>query len=857
MAERQTIKEYLIKLGFNVDKTSEQRTQQAIDGTKKSLEGLKTISTVLKTVIASQVVKTVVSFTKSLYEQEEAVAETAKAMRKSTEDARAYNTVLAAMGKTADEIKKSKSLTKTYSEMEALAKSMALPEAKTGVGILKEMSNSFLKLKIIGSYALQWLYHSMQEVALGPLQRFKNLIDELGETLKKNLPNWSGGFAKVVEVILRLASAFARGVVDVIKILDRVPGPIKAIGLALAALWAIMKAGPMGKAALVISGILLLLDDFYTYLEGGESLFGDFWGGLLNWVHMVEPVVSAFMDGLSTAIEWLSQGISWVLDQIGPDGVAILAGFTAAIVALNAALNGNPIGLIITAIMGLITSIGWLVENWDMLAQKTTEVWNIITEFVGGAVETIRQAAIDTVNGFVETVGSIVNAIGEALMSFDQWFYDHIVAPFEGLPDALGAAIGDIGGWFTTNVWNPITQVFSDVGGFFTGVASDIWDGFTGGLSSRVEEVKGTVTGFFSNIWDGVLNFFGIHSPSTLASDASGNVMEGFSQGAEDKQASAGERLRSVFSGIWDAAKSVWDSVTGWLGNLFGWTSEDESAKNEAASNAEAAAGEVSGAVQEAFSGVEASIADPITSGVSTSTEALTELQTASETTVGNIQTAFTGLDLFIAGIFKAAQEQSVEAYNPTVMQMDSIKLLIKSKFSSLASDFQKVFQQAAKSTKSAYSPIAPWFAQQVAKIKASLNSIPRKITVSVSATGAYSEGGVIDREMTARIGEGNRREYVIPVTKPARAIPLMKAAMKDLGMDVDSANYANQMLGGSPTSNKAPSYTHGSSGASTFKVDAHSTFNVYGSDAQSTANAIEHKQNQHVRNLKGVFVSV
>ena len=122
------------------------------------------------------------------------------------------------------------------------------------------------------------------------------------------------------------------------------------------------------------------------------------------------------------------------------------------------------------------------------------------------------------------TTNETLTTIGTTISGFVNSAWEGITSFFES------AGIAE---WFTKNVWDKITGVFSGVKEWFTTMAGDIWDGLTGGLESTVENVKTKVTGFFENVWGGVLNFFGIKSPSTLAASAGKNLLDGFSKGAE------------------------------------------------------------------------------------------------------------------------------------------------------------------------------------------------------------------------------------------------------------------------------------------------------------------------------------
>ena len=66
------------------------------------------------------------------------------------------------------------------------------------------------------------------------------------------------------------------------------PKEFKVSVLAIAGLWSILKANPFTLIMLAIASVLLMLDDFYTYIDGGESKFEGLW----EWV-------TKLYDGLS------------------------------------------------------------------------------------------------------------------------------------------------------------------------------------------------------------------------------------------------------------------------------------------------------------------------------------------------------------------------------------------------------------------------------------------------------------------------------------------------------------------------------------------------------------------------------
>lgn len=58
-----------------------------------------------------------------------------------------------------------------------------------------------------------------------------------------------------------------------------------------------------------------------------------------------------------------------------------------------------------------------------------------------------------------------------------------------------------------------------------------------------------------------------------------------------------------------------------------------------------------------------------------------------------------------------------------------------------------------------------------------------------IGVGGSYANGGMITKHQIAEIGEGNKAEMVIPLTKRNRAVQLIEQAMKYVGMDTSNTN--------------------------------------------------------------------
>lgn len=127
----------------------------------------------------------------------------------------------------------------------------------------------------------------------------------------------------------------------------------------------------------------------------------------------------------------------------------------------NAALNANPLTLLVVAIAAVVAGIVWFFTQ----TETGKNIWN----------------------GFVEVLSSTISSIG-------QWF--------KGLWDGIVSIFSGVAGWFGgifQGALNAITGIFGRLGGFFGGVWNSI-TGMFGRLGSFVGDaiggaVKGAVNG--------------------------------------------------------------------------------------------------------------------------------------------------------------------------------------------------------------------------------------------------------------------------------------------------------------------------------------------------------------------------
>ena len=220
-----------------------------------------------------------------------------------------------------------------------------------------------------------------------------------------------------------------------------------------------------------------------------------------NWQSMVSKLLndSGAMSGIAAVIKLIADNLNLVVPIVAGFAVAVAAA-VAPTLALNVALLANPFGIVavaIGAVIGLIAQFGDEIDvfgdGWSNLSDVIQAVWQIITETIGEAVDTVKSwfgeltawvdesvggwsAVFERVMGLISsTIGAYVNvyintfatgwmlikeaannmpqffanlgkAIGNAFLSAIEWMINKAVGMINGMIDFANAALSMVGG---------------------------------------------------------------------------------------------------------------------------------------------------------------------------------------------------------------------------------------------------------------------------------------------------------------------------------------------------------------------------------------------------------------------------
>ena len=389
MALRNVMKEYLVSLGFNVDRN---KLSDALDvvklGEGKISSLVSKMSTSLGkgtagivTMIASAVVA-VGKFTTSVAEADMATQNAANSMWMNVDAYRVTQNAVESLGYSMNElstIARNPELTNRFSELVELGKQTAAPkELDSMLKKVRDVTFEFDKMQVIAKNGIrQILYYFLKYLGVD-LDNMQNKLASVNKFLQENLPKIAAAIAKVLYYIYRVGKAIgyvislgAKLIGGIYNFMKKFPSTFKVfIGIISAILLAINPVLTIILAGL--SAIILLIDDYMTWQRGGKSYFGDSW-----------KKVEDFIEKAKDKFEWLFEKIEWavdyIIDSLGPFFEWLFDAFDSAFGWLKDVFKGvNEFGYKVGSIPD------WILKKDQEVDEANEKANNWIKEKIKG-----------------------------------------------------------------------------------------------------------------------------------------------------------------------------------------------------------------------------------------------------------------------------------------------------------------------------------------------------------------------------------------------------------------------------------------------------------------------------------------
>lgn len=389
MALRNVMKEYLVSLGFNVDRN---KLSDALDvvklGEGKISSLVSKMSTSLGkgtagivTMIASAVVA-VGKFTTSVAEADMATQNAANSMWMNVDAYRVTQNAVESLGYSMNElstIARNPELTNRFSELVELGKQTAAPkELDSMLKKVRDVTFEFDKMQVIAKNGIRQIVYYFLKYLGVDLDNMQNKLASVNKFLQENLPKIAAAIAKVLYYIYRVGKAIgyvislgAKLIGGIYNFMKKFPSTFKVfIGIISAILLAINPVLTIILAGL--SAIILLIDDYMTWQRGGKSYFGDSW-----------KKVEDFIEKAKDKFEWLFEKIEWavdyIIDSLGPFFEWLFDAFNSAFGWLKDVFKGvNEFGYKVGSIPD------WILKKDQEVDEANEKANNWIKEKIKG-----------------------------------------------------------------------------------------------------------------------------------------------------------------------------------------------------------------------------------------------------------------------------------------------------------------------------------------------------------------------------------------------------------------------------------------------------------------------------------------
>ena len=321
---------------------------------------------------------------------------------------------------------------------------------------------------------------ALRETDEGKIVAAKNAWGDMKEELGKKLLPYLGKFAEWFETKIPAIQNFILGIADKIQELVTKAEP-----------YITQIKDMFGK---IFEKVKPALEETWQILSNAGTVAIDIAQGIINNWDRISPIVYTLVGAITayniaTTIrnnkELIYAGI--IKTKMALDTAqAILTGqLTIKQWALNAAMNANPIGIVIGAIALLVGGIWLLCKNWDLVKKKTIELWRKLDNNPLGKV-------LKFIIKFGNPVGAMINAFlflkdvitqnWETIKDFAMTLWDNLVGAFNYVKDVILGVCDVVGGIFTA-IWDGVVKAldklkegFNKVTDFITGAFMSAWD---------------------------------------------------------------------------------------------------------------------------------------------------------------------------------------------------------------------------------------------------------------------------------------------------------------------------------------------------------------------------------------------
>lgn len=383
-ADVSALKEYLVKLGWDVDELGFSQATSKLDSFSGKLKGIGSLAgtfTKAGTAFFSFIASTngaMIKLLNSTAQADLAVERFARKMWTTEENARSFLAALDVMDASYEDIfYMTPEEYNRFLQLKSLASELQAPAGlQDSLKTIRDIGNEANKTKLIVQYATQWVVYYLTTFMGGDLDKIREKWGSLNNYLMDKLPVVTEKIAKFFYYMYRMGKTVIQVIADVKDIIQRLFSMLssdsKKAGAAIAGFVALFSLGPIGAFIAALTLVILLLDDFFTWQRGGKSHFGEQWQKLADIFEKINGADNSRLEELGESLDKILTAFWDILEAGGQlfgkvwdwaDDVGILEGaFKALKWILDAVAN------VLEFIADMLTAV---TEGIDALAEDS------------------------------------------------------------------------------------------------------------------------------------------------------------------------------------------------------------------------------------------------------------------------------------------------------------------------------------------------------------------------------------------------------------------------------------------------------------------------------------------------------
>lgn len=307
------LEEYLVRIGAEVDKDAFAGVAKAIN----NLSGmLGKLGSILKYggifVGLAKVTEAVIDNIKAVASADLEYQKLAQSMWVTKDTAKTLSVVLKTMGASQEDVAWVPELREQFFRLRQEMAELSTPADADGqLAWIREIGYDVqslqLKLKMFKEWVVYYLIKELQPY----IKEFQEFIRWLNAKFGKSLPALARKVASVLASVVRVAMSLVKALKwlfeGIYNFIDALPSKTKALVAVFAVVGAAIMAGPFGLMMMAIGTALIMLEDFFGYLEGRESS---------NTLKPLWKWLTDENNPLRRLIEKLKEGIAFILEKL-------------------------------------------------------------------------------------------------------------------------------------------------------------------------------------------------------------------------------------------------------------------------------------------------------------------------------------------------------------------------------------------------------------------------------------------------------------------------------------------------------------------------------------------------------------